>query len=170
MNILSYIILMIVSEKTLKWALSLYPPLFFQRIWVKKFHKGFRGVDVKINKSLLNNNYNGSIFGGTIYAATDPFYAILFDQLLQREGFKVRVWLKSASIQYLKPGRSTLFFTILITDEMLNEAIEALNTTGKFIRAYPMEITNKQGEVCATVMNEVYVRNMHHGEQSRVAY
>lgn len=161
---------MIVSERTLKWGLRFYPPLLFQRIWVKKFHQGFRGADVKIYKSLFNKNYNGSIFGGTIYAATDPFYALLFDQLLQRQGFKVRVWLKSASIQYLKPGRSALFFTIIITDEMLNDAIEALNTSGKFVKAYPMEIKNRAGEVCATVMNEVYVRNLHSGENGPVAY
>lgn len=161
---------MVVSENTLKWALCLYPPLLFQRIWVQKFHPGFRGVDVKIAKSLFNINYNGSIFGGTIYAATDPFYALLFDQILQRKGFKVRVWLKSASIQYLKPGRGHLYFTIKVTDEMIANAEEVLNTTGKFIRAYPMEIKNKQGELCATVMNEVYVRNLFDGEENRVAY
>ena len=127
-------------------------------------------MDVKINKSLFNKNYNSSIFGGTIYAATDPFYALLFDQLLQRKGFKVRVWLKSASIQYLKPGRTDLFFTVLVTDEMLNEAILALNTVGKFVKAYPMEIKNSSGELCATVMNEVYIRNLHLGEESRIAY
>lgn len=161
---------MVVSENTLKWVLCLYPPLLFQRIWIKKFHKDFRGVDVKINKSLFNRNYNGSIFGGTIYAATDPFYAILFDQLLQRRGFKVRVWLKSASIQYLKPGRSNLYFTIIITEEMLNDAITTLNTDGKFIKAYPMEITNSSGELCATITNEVYIRNLHLGETPRIAY
>lgn len=161
---------MIVSEKTLKWALCLYPPFLFQRIWIKRFHPGFRGVDVKINKSLFNKNYNGSIYGGTIYGATDPFYALLFDQLLQRKGFKNRVWLKSASIQYLKPGRGDLFFTVVITDQMINEAVEALTHTGKFVKAYPMEITDKHGEVCATVSNEVYVRNLHHGEKQVVAY
>ncbi|MFP5081637.1 DUF4442 domain-containing protein [Pedobacter sp. JCM 36344] len=161
---------MIVSERTLKWGLCFYPPFLFQRIWVRKFHKGFRRVDVKINKSLFNKNYNSSIFGGTIYAATDPFYALLFDQLLQREGFKVRVWLKSASIQYLKPGRTDLFFTVTISDEMLTEAILALNTVGKFVKAYPMEITNSSGELCATVMNEVYIRSLHLGEIPRIAY
>ena len=161
---------MVVSEKTLKWGLCLYPPLFFQRIWVQKFHEGFRGVDVKINKSLFNKNYNGSIFGGTIYAATDPFYALLFDQLLQRHGFKIRVWLKSASIRYVKPGRSALFFTIIVSDHMLNEAIEALNTNGKFVKAYPMEIKNAAGEICATVMNEIYIRNLRSNEQGNVAY
>ncbi|WP_256005947.1 DUF4442 domain-containing protein [Pedobacter deserti] len=161
---------MIVSERTLKWGLSLYPPMLFQRIWIRNFHKGFRGVDVKISRSIINRNYNGSIFGGTIYSATDPFYAILFDQLLQRRGFKVRVWLKSASIQYLKPGRSNLYFTIKVSDEMLEEAVQALSTQGKFIRAYPIEVCNSEGELCASVINEVYIRNLHQGEISRVAY
>ncbi|CAM4348480.1 protein of unknown function [Pedobacter westerhofensis] len=161
---------MIVSEKTLKWALCLYPPLFFQRIRVKKFHKGFRGVDVKISKSIFNRNYNGSIFGGTIYSATDPFYAVLYYYLLKQHGFKTRVWLKSASIQYLKPGRSSLYFTILITDEMLNEATGTLKSNGKFVKAYPMEITDEHGEICATAMNEVYIRNLHSGENGPVAY
>ena len=75
-----------VSEKTLKWVMRFYPPFFFQRIWVQRFHPGFTGVDVKISKSLLNRNYNASIFGGTIFAAADPFYALLFDQLFRRRG------------------------------------------------------------------------------------
>ena len=82
----------------------------------------------------------------------------------------MRVWLKSASIQYLKPGRTDLFFTIIITEEMLNEAVKELKTIGKFVKAYPMEIKNSSGELCATVMNEVYIRNLHHGEQPRIAY
>ncbi len=147
-----------------------YPPLLFQRIWVQRFHKGFKGVDVKIAKSVVNSNYNGSIYGGTIYGATDPFYAILFDQLLQRKGFKTRVWLKSASIQYLKPGHNHLYFTVTISDEMLHEAITALTTVGKFVKAYPMEIFTKEGLLCATVSNEVYIRNLHHGEKPVVAY
>lgn len=160
---------MIVSEKTLKWVMCLYPPLLFQRIWIKKFHLGFLGVDVKISNSFLNRNYNGSIFGGSIYAATDPFYAILFDQLMQRRGFKVRVWLKSASIQYLKPGLTNLYFTIKITDEMIAEAERALTEKGKFVKSYPMELFDKEGELCATVMNEIYLRTKFPGEKQKVA-
>lgn len=161
---------MIVSEKLLKWGLCLYPPFLFQRISIRKFHKDFLGVDVKIAKSLFNKNYNGSIFGGTIYCATDPVYALLFDQVLQRKGFKVRVWLKSASIIYLKPGRTNLYFSVYLTDEMLSDAVHALNTIGKFVKAYPIDITNSAGELCATVMNEVYIRNLHSGERSTIAY
>ena len=99
-----------------------------------------------------------------------PFYALLFDQILRRKGFTVRVWLKSASIQYLKPGRTNLYFKIVLTDDDINEAEKALNTVGKFVKAFPMEIINSKGEVCASVVNEVYVRNLFSGEERTIAY
>ena len=150
--------------------MRLYPPLFFQRIWVKKFDKGFTGVHVKISKSFLNTNYNNSIFGGTIFSASDPFYAMLFDQVMKRRGFKVRVWLKSAQIQYLKPGRTNLYFKITLSEEDITEAETALKTVGKFVKAFPLEILNSEGEVCASVQNEVYLRNLFKGEEGPVAY
>jgi acyl-coenzyme A thioesterase PaaI-like protein len=159
-----------VSAKVLKWVLRFYPPLFFQRIWIQRFDKNFKSVEVKIFKSILNTNYNNSIFGGTIFAASDPFYAILFDQILAIRGFKTRVWLKSASIQYLKPGHSNLYFKIEISEIDIEEAIHVLNTIGKFVKAFPLEIYNKKGELCAIVNNEIYIRNLYKGEENIVAY
>jgi acyl-coenzyme A thioesterase PaaI-like protein len=151
---------MTISENTLKWLMRLYPPMLFQRIWVKKIHKDFKGIEVKINKSLFTTNLGNSIFGGTIFSATDPFYALLFGQLMQHKGFKITVWLKSAQIQYIKPGRTDLFYTILISDDMISEVEYLLKTEGKSVKAYPIEIFNRDGELCATAMNEVYIRNL----------
>lgn len=150
--------------------MRLYPPLFFQRIWVQKFGAGFTSVEVKVNKSIFNKNYNDSIFGGTIFTASDPFYALLFDQILQRRGFKVRVWLKSAQIQYIKAARTNLYFKINITDEDIAEAEQILNTEGKYIKAFPIEMYNSHNELCVVVMNEVYIRNLHVGEERKIAY
>lgn len=161
---------MVVSERTLKWAMRFYPPLFFQRIWVKKFEKDFRGVEVKIARSIITRNYNHSIFGGTIFSAADPFYAVLFDQVLQRKGYRVRVWLKSASINYLKPGRTDLYFKINLSEADISEAEQTLITVGKFVKSYPMEIMDTNGEICASVQNEVYIRNLHKGEENSIAY
>ncbi len=144
--------------------------MFFQRIWVVKFANDFKWVEVKINKSFLNINYNKTLFGGTIFSASDPFYAILFDQILQKKGYKVKVWLKSAQIQYLKPGNTNLYFKIIIKDEEILEAEKILKADGKFIKTYPIEMYNKDGILCALVQNEVYVRNLHHGEHHTLAY
>lgn len=138
----------------------MYPPMLFQRIWVKHVHPGFKGIDVKINRSLFTINLGNSIFGGTIFSATDPFYALLFGQLMQRKGFRTTVWLKSAQINYLKPARTSLHFTIRITDEMILEAEEALRNRGKFIKAYTIDVYDKRSDRCATAVNEIYIRNL----------
>jgi acyl-coenzyme A thioesterase PaaI-like protein len=159
-----------ISEKALTWVMRLYPPLLFQRIWVRRFEPGFSGVDVVIVKSFMNKNYNKSIFGGTIFTATDPFYAILFDQVLQRRGLKCRVWLKSAQISYLKPGRTNLSFRIQLSETEIKEAEEILHTQGKYVKSFPIELYDTTGMLCATVQNEVYIRNLHKGEADIVAY
>src|SRR5436190_7292820 len=133
---------MVVSERMLKWALCLYPPLLLQRIWVMKIDKGFTGIHVKINRSFLNINYNKSIFGGTIFSAADPFYPVLFHQLLSKKGYKLRVWSKSSTIEYLKPGLSDLFFNISLTDTEIAQAEEILNTQGKYMAHHPIDIYN----------------------------
>lgn len=149
-----------VSATLLKWLLRFYPPLFFQRIWVIHIDNNFRSAKVKINKSLLNKNYNSTIFGGTIYAATDAFYPVLFHQLFTHQGYRVLVWLKYASIHYLKPGRTDLYFTASISDEDVATAKQVLDTEGKSVQSYAIELYNKQGELCASVTSEVYIRNL----------
>jgi acyl-coenzyme A thioesterase PaaI-like protein len=151
---------MLISENNLKWLMRFYPPMFFQRIWVTRIHKNFRGIEIKINRSLFTTNLGNSIFGGTIFTATDPFYALLFGQILQRQGFKITVWLKSAQISYIKPGRTDLRYTIIINEEMIAEAVTALKEDGKLVKAYPIEIFDKHGELCATASNEIYIRDL----------
>lgn len=147
-----------VSENTLKWGMRLYPPLLLQRIWIRKIDAGFRGAEVKINRSLVTLNFGKAIFGGTIYTATDPFYAMLFGQLLKHKGYHISIWLKSASIQFLRPGRCDLHYNIHITDEMIKEAEDALNNKGLFVKTYTIEIYSKNKDLYAIAKNEIYIR------------
>ena len=149
-----------ISENSLKWLMRLYPPMFFQRIWVKKIDKDFRSIDVKINRSLFTTNLGSATFGGTIFAATDPFYALLIVQIMQHKGFKITVWLKSAEIQYLKPARTDMYYSIKIDDEMIKEVEQAITREGKFVKSYPIEIFDTTGDLCVTAQNEVYIRNL----------
>jgi hypothetical protein len=151
---------MVVSENTLKWIMRLYPPLLFQRIWVREFNKGFKGVSVTIIKSIFNKNYNGSIFGGTIFAAADPFYPVLFDRALNTGDRKLKIWSKSSNINFLKPALSNLSFQIILSDADIELAIHTLNTTGKYENSFPIDIYNNNNEVCVSLMNEVYIRDL----------
>jgi hypothetical protein len=155
---------MLVSEGALKWAMRLYPPLFFQRIWVTRFEKGFRGVEVAIGKSFLNTNPNHSIFGGTIYAAADPFHPILFSRILMLKGYKVIAFTRSSAIRYFKPAATSLHFKISVSDTEIAVCEEQLNLSGKFRKSFLVEIFDKDEKLCASVINEIYVRDLNHPE------
>ncbi len=142
--------------------MRLYPPLLFQRVWVIRFYDDFKGADVVIRKSIFNVNYNKSIFGGTIFAATDPFYPVLLHQILSGAGFSARVWVKSATIQYLKPARTHLYFSIRINDDDVADARHLLTTVGIYTKMIPIELFDKSDELCAFVQSEVYIRNLKH--------
>ena len=150
---------MVVSENTLKWIMRFYPPLLFQRIWVVGFDKGFSGVRVKVFKSIFNKNYNGSIFGGTIFAAADPFYPVLFDRVLNTSGRKLKIWSKSSRIDFLKPALSSLSFRILLSDADIDLAIHTLNNNGKYEHGFMIEIYDKNNEVCVAVIYATLILN-----------
>ena len=140
--------------------MRLYPPLFFQRIWVSRFEKGFRGVGVRIRKSFLNTNHDHSIFGGTIYAAADPFHPILFTHLLTLKGYNVKAWSRSSAVRYFKPAKTDLHFKIDITDSEIEACEAQLKLNGKYRKSYQVEIFDKEDKLCAMVINEMYIRDL----------
>ena len=151
---------MLFSANSIKWIMRVYPPLLFNGIWIKNISPDFLKAEVKVSKSLLNTNFNGSIFGGTIYSAADPFYSILIWGIFSIRGYKVRVWLKSAQIHFLKPARSTLFLNFELSSDEVQNAVYELNQIGKYIHLFSIEIVDKLGEVYAIMQTEVYAINL----------
>lgn len=149
------------SPITLKWLLRIYPPFLFQRIWVRKILEGFTGIEVRIYKSPLNNNSNQTIFGGTIFSAIDPIYPLLLDQAFKEKGIKNTVaWLKSAKIDYLRPARTNLHFSIQLQDAEIENAYNTIQENGKVVKTFTTEIFDKNGVKCAVSTNEIYIRNL----------
>ena len=68
-------------------------------------------VRVRLPLSWRTRNYVGTIFGGSIYAAVDPFFMIM---LMHRLGPDYEVWDKAATIRFRKPGRTTSTATLAL--------------------------------------------------------
>ncbi|WP_207425313.1 DUF4442 domain-containing protein [Pedobacter sp. SYSU D00535] len=151
---------MLVSERVLKWALRAYPPLLLQRVWVKKIDKGFCGASVKIFRSILNINYNRSIFGGTIFSGADPVYPVLLYQLLRRKGLNCIIWVKKSEVNFLKPGNSNLTFDVAIPEEDLDRLIKELLDLGKVVQPFEIEMFDREQRLCVTIRVEIYIRHL----------
>ena len=146
------------SPFKVKWMMNLYPPLFFNRIKVKRISSDFLEMDVVIKKSIFNKNLQGTIFGGTIFSSADPFHAIMYWQILAQKGIKVEAWLQSAEIFYSKPGASDLSLAFRLTHEDVTEVLQTLSIDGRVRKWHQIEVLNSDKAVCATVNLQVYLR------------
>jgi hypothetical protein len=100
-------------------------------------------------------NYVGTIFGGSLYGAVDPFYMIMLIKVL---GPEYIVWDKAAAIRFRKPGRATLTARFVVTDEELAAIRAAAAAQPSVDRTYVVELTDAAGVAHATIEKTIYIR------------
>jgi acyl-coenzyme A thioesterase PaaI-like protein len=145
------------SFKTKMWRLGcnlLFPAYAGTGGWIEYLADDFREVRVKLPLSWRTRNYVGTIYGGSIYAAIDPFYMLMLVKNLGRDHI---VWDKAANIRFKKPGRETLYAKFLLTAEELAEIKQILVNQNKVDRVYNIELVNKDGVVHAAIEKTVYI-------------
>lgn len=115
----------------------------------------WREVRVRVPLSWRTRNYVGTMFGGSMFGAVDPFYMIM---LMQNLGNGYVVWDKAARIEFRKPGRSTLEAVFLLDEAELDAIRDALQASPAVERSYPIELRDRDGVLCAVVTKTVHVR------------
>lgn len=110
---------------------------------------------MKLPLNWRTRNYVGTIYGGSIYAAADPFYMVM---LIRRLGRDYVVWDKAASVRFLKPGRDTLYAEFHVPDAELDAVRNAAATARSVDRQYRIEWKDAAGTVHAVVEKTIYIR------------
>jgi acyl-coenzyme A thioesterase PaaI-like protein len=113
-----------------------------------------RALRIELPLNLRTKNIYGTVFGGAMYAATDPLYAILIKVGL---GPGYIIWDKVGAIRYRKPGRSTLYAECRVTEEELAELRAKLQTQASVDVEREIELVDEAGVVHATVRKTIYV-------------
>ena len=85
-------------------------------------------MEVELRYTWFNKNLFGTHFGGSLYAMCDPFFVFI---LLFNLGKEYIVWDKSASIDFVKPGKGTMRAVFEISPERIDEIREEINQIGK---------------------------------------
>jgi acyl-coenzyme A thioesterase PaaI-like protein len=145
------------SPRQLRWLMLAYPPLLFQRIQVLEIDPGFRRAQVRVRRSILSRNLQGSTFGGTIYAAVDPFHALLLWQVCAHQGIRVQAWMKEAVITFLRPAESHLTIEFTLDDRTVDDALRAVRESGRFAQIFEVQALDEQGSVCASVRTDIRI-------------
>lgn len=148
----------VLSERQATWLLNVFPPWLVQRIRVVEMAGGFRRCRVRVGRSFLTGNLNGTTFGGTIFSAADPVHAVMYWQIFAHRGVRVQAWLRSSSIRYVRPAATALTLEFVLTESDVEEAAAALASRGRHGRTHVVEAFDAEGNLCATAEADVYLR------------
>ncbi len=142
-------------SRLLRVLLNCWPALRGAGMRVTYVAPGIREIHVNLSLTLRTFNALGTIFGGSIYAACDPWFSIM---LLRQLGPGYIVWDKAASIQFKKPGRGRLSGCFAIDPAEAGEIARLLETERSVDRVYHADLVDSDGAVVASVEKVVYVR------------
>lgn len=143
------------SHAGMRRMLNIWPPFLFSGISVREVSKDFRHAKVRLKKKVLTSNYVGTLFGGSLFAMTDPFYMVM---VLKNLGKDYIVWDKRSEIEYVSPGKTTVFAEFNLLDDQLDEIKREVAETGKYLKWFEVDIKSADGTVVAIVKKQIYVR------------
>lgn len=144
-----------ISANTLRHVMNLWPPFFATGIRLLLIAPDWRYAKVRLRWHHWNRNFVGTHFGGSLFAMTDPFWMIL---VMQSIGNDYIVWDKSASIDFIAPGRTDVFAEFHLTEARLQEIRDATASGEKFLTWFETEVKDADGTLIALVRKQVYVR------------
>ncbi|WP_435344725.1 DUF4442 domain-containing protein [Haloarchaeobius sp. HRN-SO-5] len=140
--------------KVQRWGFNLWPSYRGTGGRVRYIAADWQEVRVEIPRNLRTRNYMGTTFGGSIYGACDPIYAMMLIQALPDEYV---VWDKAASIRFRRPGTEDLYAQFRLPDRELHSIQRTLETRDAVDREYEVDVVAADGTVHATVEKTVHV-------------
>ena len=138
-------------EKGMKW----WPPFLGAGIRVRRMSEDFRDALVELKLGRLNRNLFGTHFGGSLYAMTDPFFAIM---LYRNLGADYLVWDKAGRIEYVAPGRGTVHARFHLGERRIAEIRAQASGGAKVLPEFEVDIRDADDGLVARVHKTLYVR------------
>jgi acyl-coenzyme A thioesterase PaaI-like protein len=135
--------------------MSLWPPFRGAGVRVRHIAPDWREAHVELKFGLLNRNYVGTHFGGSLYAMTDPFYMLMLIHLL---GPDYVVNHKGGRIEYLAPARGRVTTILRIQDADLEAIRTRVTASGKDAPEFGAEIRDAGGGLVARAVHTLSVR------------
>jgi acyl-coenzyme A thioesterase PaaI-like protein len=143
------------ATRRARWLFNWFPAYRGTGARVEYIAADWHEVRIRLPLSWRTRNYVGTIFGGSLYAAVDPFYMIMFMKIL---GPDFVVWDKAATIRFRRPGRTTLYATFRLTPEAVREARDAAIAEGKIERDFGVDLADAEGVVHASSTKTIHIR------------
>ena len=121
-------------------------------------------VKVKIPLSYKNRNYVGSMFGGSLFSATDPIYMI---QLMYVLGNEYVVWDKSSEIRFKKPAYEDAYVTFEFSSQEIETIRKRVEVEQEVNYIKSLLIADSEGVVFTELNKTLYISSKEYYKQKR---
>lgn len=125
------------------------------KIRVRHISPDWRVIDVDMRLGLLNRNYMGSHFGGSLFSMTDPFFWLVVQRAL---GSDYVVSHKGGRIDFLKPGYGTVRARFEVADALLEEIRGVTANGDRHVPELSTEILDEKNEVVARATQILHIK------------
>jgi acyl-coenzyme A thioesterase PaaI-like protein len=143
-----------ISARFARFVMNVAPCIRSSGGRVMALSHDFRHLRVRLKLTLLTRNLVGTIYGGSMYSAIDPFYMLMLMRILGRDYV---VWDKACTIRFKRPARETLFADFHIDDPMLAQIHETVARNGEGTFTWPVALKSATGTVFAEFDKALYV-------------
>lgn len=143
------------TPKSLRRGMNLWPPFLFAGIRVLEIAEDWSAARVRLRLNRFNRNYVGTHFGGSLFAMSDPFWMLL---VMHRLGRDYLVWDKTAEIDFVSPGKGSVFAEFTLPEERLEEIRKLTEGGEKALVWFENDIVDADGTLVARVRKQLYVR------------
>ncbi|QNK79138.1 MULTISPECIES: PaaI family thioesterase [Winogradskyella] len=111
-------------------------------------------VKIRLKLNWKNRNYAGSLFGGSMLAATDPIYMI---QLIQILGDDYVVWDKAVEARYKRPARTTIYGEFIFSEQEVKNIKDSISKNKETDILKTMSLVDDNQNIIATFNKTLYI-------------
>jgi len=144
------------KSRNLRWAFNFWPCIWCTGGKVEFIAGDFKELHVSLKLNIRTRNRVGTVYGGSIYSSVDPYFMLLFMEVL---GKNYVVWDKGASMKFLKPIVDKVKCRFLISDALIEDVKHHVEMRGEYSFDLPIHYEDDRGRVYATFTKSVYVAN-----------
>ena len=122
-------------------------------------------IRIRLKYSYKNKNYVGSIFGGSLFSAVDPFPMVQLINIIDRDYL---IWDKAAQIYFRRPAFEDLYADFSYTDAELENIRKRVQEEKEIEMIKSTSLTNKAGDtVFCTVDKTLYIADKQYFKAKR---
>ena len=122
---------------------------------IEHISDNFKEIHVALKLRWYNKNAVGTHFGGSLYSMVDPHLMLM---MMKQLGKEYIVWDKSASIDFVQPGKGKVTSVITITSETTRSIREQVDSKGKHTPEFTVKVVDEKQNLVARIRKTLYVR------------